>query len=207
VDGPTTLARSAKLVSPSRSTACSRWRHLNTVNLDGQTWGIPFSAGNHLMLIYNRDFIETPPATVEDLITVSEQLATDNAGVEGFIPLLFSQLESFWVFPWMQAINPNNVPFVGFAEDGVTPDLNNDSLIKSYELLYSFKDMGITASECDYNCLDGFFKAGTAAMTINGDWSLGGDTGMIATLGDKVGLAPFPLFEGGQPSSIGGRTP
>jgi maltose-binding protein MalE len=177
--------------------------YLNTVNLNGQTWGIPFSAGNHLMLIYNKDFIQTPPATVDDLIAVSEQLAKDNADVEGFVPFLFSQLESFWVFPWMQAINPNNVPFVGFAEDGVTPDLNNDSLIKSYELLYSFKDMGITSSECDYNCLDGFFKEGKAAMTINGDWSLGGDAGYIATFGaDKIGLAPFPQFEGGQPRPL-----
>jgi arabinogalactan oligomer/maltooligosaccharide transport system substrate-binding protein len=180
--------------------------YLNTVLLNGQTWGIPFSAGNHLMLIYNKQFIETPPATVEELIAVSEQLAADNADVEGFYPFLFSQEESFWVFPWMQAINPNGVPFVGFAADGVTPDLNNDSLIKTYQLLSDFKAMGISPEGCNYDCLDGFFKTGKAAMTINGDWSLGGDTGMIATLGDDLGLAPFPMFEGGQPAPLIGGT-
>jgi len=176
--------------------------YLNTVVLDGQTWGVPFSAGNHLMLIYNKEYVETPPATVEELIEVSQTLAEENADVEGFSPFVFSQEESFWVLPWMQAINPNGVPFVGFAEDGVTPDLNNDSLIKTYELLASFKELGITPEGCNYDCLDGFFKEGKAAFTINGDWSLGGDTGMIAALGDNLGLAPFPMFEGGQPAPL-----
>lgn len=177
--------------------------YLNTVQLDGATWGVPFSAGNHLMLIYNKSLIETPPATVEEMMEVAATLSEENADVEGFAPFLFSHEESFWVLPWMQAINPNGVPFVGFAADGVTPDLNNDSLIKTYELLLSFKESGVTSSECNYDCLDGFFKEGKAAMTINGDWSLSGDTGMVAALGeDNVGLAPFPMFEGGQPAPL-----
>lgn len=177
--------------------------YLNTVNLDGQTWGIPFSAGNHLMLIYNMSMVPTPPATVEELIALSEELKMQYADVEGFVPFTFSHEESFWVFPWMQAINPDGVPFVGFAADGVTPDLNNDSLIKTYEMLYSLKDeYAITASECNYDCLNGLIQEGSAAMTINGDWSLGGDTGMIAALGDDLGLAPFPMFEGGQPAPL-----
>ena len=136
---------------------------------------------------------------------MSAQLAADNADVEGFTPFLFNQLESFWVLPWMQAINPDGVPFVGFAADGVTPDLNNDSFIKTLGLLASFKELGVTSAECDYNCLDGLFKEGKAAMTINGDWSLGGETGMIATLGaDNVRLAPWPMFEGGQPAPLVG---
>lgn len=181
--------------------------YLNTVNLNGQIWGIPFSAGNHLMLIYNKSMVETPPATVEELVTLSQQLKEDHADVEGFVPFLFSQEESFWVFPWMQAINPDGLPFVGFAEDGVTPDLNNQALIDTYQLLSDFKFTDeITASECNYDCLDGFFKDGKAAMTINGDWSLGGDTGMIAVLGDDLGLAPFPMFEEGQPAPLIGGT-
>lgn len=176
--------------------------YLNTVALDGETWAIPFSAGNHLMLIYNKEYVETPPATVEELVEMSATLAEEHADVEGFSPFLFSQEESFWVLPWMQAINPNGVPFVGFAEDGVTPDLNNESLVKTYELLLSFKEDGISPAECNYDCLDGFFKEGKAAFTINGDWSLGGDTGMIASLGENLGLAPFPMFEGGQPAPL-----
>lgn len=177
--------------------------YVGTVVLDGQTWGVPFSVGNHLMLIYNKQYIETPPATVEELVEVSQQLKEEYADVEGFIPFLYSHEESFWVLPWMQAINPDGVPFVGFEADGVTPNLNTDSLIKTYQLLSDFKfTYEITASECNYDCLDGFFKAGNAAMTINGDWSLGGDTGMIASLGDNLGLAPFPMFEGGQPAPL-----
>jgi maltose-binding protein MalE len=177
--------------------------YLNTVVLNGQTWGVPVEAGNHLMLIYNKQFIETPPATVEELIDMSATLIEENADIEGFAPFLFSHAESFWVLPWMQAINPDGVAFVGFAEDGVTPDLDNDAVIQTFELLASFKELGITPEECDYDCLDGFFKEGNAAMTINGPWSLGGDTGIVAALGEEnVGLAPFPMFEGGQPAPL-----
>ena len=177
--------------------------YLNTVVLDGQTWGVPLEAGNHLMLIYNKELVETPPATVEELIELSQTLAEENADIEGFTPFVFSHSESFWVLPWMQAINPDGVPFVGFEADGVTPDLNNDSVIDTFELLASFKELGITAEECDYNCLDGFFKEGKAAMTINGPWSLGGEAGVIAALGeDNVGLAPYPIFQDGQPAPL-----
>jgi len=178
--------------------------YLNTVSLDGQIWGIPFSAGNHLMLIYNREYVadDQVPATVEDMAALCPQLIEENADVEGFNCFLFSHEESFWVFPWMQAINPDGVPFVGFAADGVTPDLNNQALIDTYAYLYGLKEAGFTASECNYDCLDGTFKDGKAAFTINGDWSLGGDTGMIAMLGDNLGLAPFPMFEGGQPAPL-----
>lgn len=177
--------------------------YLNTVVLDGQTWGVPVEAGNHLMLIYNKQFVETPPQTVEELIDLSMTLIEENSDIEGFTPFVYSHAESFWVLPWMQAINPDGVPFVGFDADGVTPDLNNDAVIATFELLSGFKDMGITAEECDYDCLDGFFKEGNAAMTINGPWSLGGDTGVVAALGEEnVGLAPFPMFEGGQPAPL-----
>jgi maltose-binding protein MalE len=182
--------------------------YLNTVSLDGQIWGIPFSAGNHLMLIYNKEYVseDQVPATTDDLLALCPELEEANADVEGFECILFSQEESFWVFPWMQAINPDGVPFVGFAEDGVTPDLDNQALIDTYTFLYSLKEQGFTASECNYDCLDGTFKSGGAAFTINGDWSLGGDTGMIAMLGDNLGLAPYPMFEEGQPAPLIGGT-
>ncbi len=104
--------------------------------------------------------------------------------------------------PGCRRLIPTAFRSLAFAADGVTPDLNNDALIKTYAMLYGLKEQGLTASECNYDCLDGTFKSGGAAMTINGDWSLGGDTGMIAMLGDNLGLAPFPMFEGGQPAPL-----
>jgi maltose-binding protein MalE len=155
------------------------------------------------MLIYNKSMVPEPPATFDELVEISKQLQTEMADVEGFVPFTFSQTESFWVFPLMQAINPDGVPFVGFAEDGVTPNLNTESLVKSYQLYHDLKFVDqVTAEACEYECLDGLIKEGKAAMTLNGDWSLGGDTGMIAALGDDLGLAPWPLFEDGRPAPL-----
>jgi arabinogalactan oligomer/maltooligosaccharide transport system substrate-binding protein len=36
---------------------------LAAVQLGGETWGIPISNGNHLMLLYNKDLVETPRPT------------------------------------------------------------------------------------------------------------------------------------------------
>jgi arabinogalactan oligomer/maltooligosaccharide transport system substrate-binding protein len=47
-------------------------------------------------------------------------------------------------------------------------------------------------SECDYDCANNLFTAGSAAMIINGDWAMGGDTGYAATLGDNLGVGPIP---------------
>jgi len=171
--------------------------YASTVVLDGQTWGIPFTVGNHLMLMYNKTFVETPPTTIEELYTLAEQIKADNPDVA---PLVMNETEPFGLAPWMQAINPDGVPFVGFEADGVTPDVNNESVIASYQLLLDLKEAGVIPDGCDYNCAFGNFKDGIAAMTIMGDWALGEITTALGE--ENLGLAPFPQFEGGQPAPL-----
>jgi len=167
--------------------------------LNGQTWGVPFDVGNHLMLMYNKTLVETPPATVEELFTWAEEFKAANPDIS---PLVFNETEPFWFVPWMQAINPDGLPFVGFAADGVTPDLNTDAVVKSYQLMIDLKAAGVIPDGCDYNCAFGNFKDGVAAMTIMGDWALGE---IATTLGEEnLGLAPWPVFEGGQPAPLTG---
>ena len=154
--------------------------YVPSVELDGHTWALPITSGNHLMLLYNKDLIAEPPATTDDLIKVGQELTTGDT-----YALVYNQTEPFWLAPWLGG-------FEGavFADDGVTPTLNTPEMIATLQFLYDIKyTTPIVPVESDYDGADTLFKEGKAAMIINGDWSLGG---YQEALGDKLGVAPIP---------------
>jgi arabinogalactan oligomer/maltooligosaccharide transport system substrate-binding protein len=159
---------------------------LAAAELGGKTWGVPISNGNHLMLLYNKDLVETPPTNTEELITMGKELTTgDQYG------LVFNQTEPFWLVPWLGGFGG-----AVFADDGTTPTLNTPEMIATLQFLYDIKYTDtIVPPESDYDGADTLFKEGKAAMIINGDWSLGG---YKDALGDKLGVARIPMVVGGE---------
>jgi arabinogalactan oligomer/maltooligosaccharide transport system substrate-binding protein len=163
---------------------------LEAVQLDGQTWGVPISSGNHLMLLYNKELIQEPPETIEDLITVGKELTVEGTDtVTGTYGLVYDQTEPFWLVPWLGGFGGQV-----FAEDGLTPTLNTPEMVNTLSLLKRFKDEGIVPQESNYATMDALFKEGNAAMIVNGDWSLGGYRDIM---GDNLGVAAMPAVEGG----------
>lgn len=156
---------------------------LEAVKLDGKTWGIPLSAGNHLMLLYNKDLVKEAPKDTDEMIKVAAALTKGD--VVGFA---YNMTEPFWLVPWLGG-------FGGQVYDSEgKPSLNTDAMKKTLQLLYDFKFTAkITPQECDYGCADTLFKDGKAAMIVNGDWSLGD---YDKALGDKLGTAPLPKITG-----------
>jgi arabinogalactan oligomer/maltooligosaccharide transport system substrate-binding protein len=156
---------------------------LAAVKLPGSssTWGVPVSNGNHLMLLYNKDLVPTPPAHTDELVSMAKDLTKgQNYG------LVFNETEPFWLVPWLGGFNG-----AVFAADGITPTLNTPEMIATlkwyYDLKFTYK---IIPKEADYNGADTLFKEGKAAMIINGDWSLGD---YKSKMGDKLGVARIPL--------------
>jgi arabinogalactan oligomer/maltooligosaccharide transport system substrate-binding protein len=154
---------------------------LAAVQLGGQTWGVPISNGNHLMLLYNKDLIEEAPQDTDEMIEVGLELTSgDQYG------LVYNQTEPFWLVPWLGG-------FTGsvFAEDGTTPTLNTEAMVNTLDFLHGIKyDTPIVPMESDYDGADTLFKEGKAAMIINGDWSLGSYKDV---LGDSLGVARIPM--------------
>ncbi|MGD8968648.1 MAG: extracellular solute-binding protein, partial [Anaerolineae bacterium] len=69
---------------------------LAAVQLDEQTWGVPISNGNHLMLLYNKDLVEEAPQDTDEMIEKGLELTTgDQYG------LVYNQTEPFWLVPWL----------------------------------------------------------------------------------------------------------
>lgn len=152
---------------------------VEAVKLDGKTWGVPISSGNHLMLIYNKSLIDKAPANTDELIAKGKELAGKTT------PLVFNQTEAFWLVPWLGGFKGKV-----FADDGKTPTLNTPEMVATLKFLHDIKFTDkIIPLESDYNTADTLFKEGKAAMIINGDWSLGAYS---EALGDKLGIARIP---------------
>jgi len=153
---------------------------LAAARLGGQTWGVPISNGNHLMLLYNKDLVETPPTNTDELIEMAQELTTgDQYG------LVYNQTEPFWLVPWLGGFGGTV-----FAEDGKTPTLDTPEMVATLQFLYDIKyTTPIVPPESDYDGADTLFKEGKAAMIINGDWSLGG---YKESFGDRLGVARIP---------------
>jgi len=155
---------------------------LDPAKVAGTLWGVPDNYGNHLMLIYNKDLIATPPATFEDLITQAKALTAGD--IQGFA---YNLNEPFWGAGFYGA-------FGGWPLDASDkPTFNNQAFQDYLAFVAKLKTDGVVPAECDYNCADTLMKDGKAAMIINGDWSLGDYT---KALGDKMGVAPVPTING-----------
>lgn len=174
--GPFTAAGLIQPVGDMFSTSA----YVESVIMDGETWGVPISSGNHLMLLYNRDLVPTPPTNTDELIEIAQELT--DADTWG---LVYNHTEPFWLVPWLGGFGGRV-----FAADGITPSLDTPAMRNTLQFLYDLEfTYGVTPTEADYGTMDTLFKEGSAAMIINGDWSLGD---YRTALGDSLGVAALP---------------
>lgn len=162
---------------------------LECVELDGRTWGVPISVGNHLMLLYNKNLIETAPENTDEMIKVGKELTIDldNDGMPDQYGLVYNLNEPFFFAPWLGG-------FGGWPLDGTEPTLDTPAMVDALQFVNELKFVHkIVPVECDYDAADTLFKEGKAAMLINGDWSL--TSYQTPEVKEKVelGVARIPL--------------
>ena len=160
-----------------------------------ELYGIPTDHGNHLMLMYNKSLVPTPPDSWEELVATAKQVEADNPDVHGFD---FNQVEPFWFLAFVHGLGGNT-----FDADG-NLNLDSQEWIDAYQFVHDLKfgDNAVLSPEgCDYACADGAFKEGKTAMIINGIWALGGylDQEASQALGpDNLGVAAWPTLPNGE---------
>ena len=129
---------------------------------DGELWGLPDTAGFHLLLFYNKDLIDTPPADTTKLSELARSLTTANhwgLGLNSYDPL--------WLTPWL-------VPHGGWLTDETgQPTLNTPAMAAALTLYLDWHDdlKGIAPVET-YNEVRARFLRGDIAMLIDGEWAL-----------------------------------
>ena len=154
------------------------------IKSDEKIWMIGDVVGNHLMLIYNKNLISTPPQNTDELIKIGKKLTVDTNG-DGKVDqygLVWNFTEPFFYVPWLG----------GFGEwlltEDNTPNLNTEGNRKGFQFIKSLRDEHkIIPKECDYEIANAMFKTGRAAMIINGDWSWGDYSGVV-----DFGIARMP---------------
>ena len=133
---------------------------------DGATYGVPINVGNHLMLYYNKDMVAECPADSDAMIEVAKANSDAEAGKYGVV---YRQDESFWLVPFLGGFGGRV-----FADDGITPTLDTEAMANALTFMNDLEFVhGVMPVEADYQIADDLFKSGSAAMTINGDWTLG----------------------------------
>jgi maltose-binding protein MalE len=151
----------------------------------GHLYQLADKLGNHLVLIYNKDLLPTPPETDAELLRVGKELTRDTDG-DGKIDryaLTWNYTEPFFFIPFLTG-------FGGWVmtDDG-TPTLNTPAMVEALKFIRDLRDRyRIIPGEADYNVADALFKDRMAAMIINGDWSWAG----YKKAGINFGVAPLP---------------
>ncbi len=126
--------------------------------------------GNHLMLIYNKKLIATPPKTTDELIAIGKKFTVDLDG-DGKIDrfgLVFNYTEPFFIAPFIPAFGD------AIMKNNAQPNLDTEGVRGAFQFILDLRDKyKIIPKECDYETANALFKQGKAAMLINGDWSWG----------------------------------
>ena len=170
---------------------------LEPAMVSGKLWGAPDNYGNHLMLLYNKEMVDSVPDNTDAWIEQMKGLTHDD--VYG---LAYNLNEPFWLAPWLGG-------FGGWPlDENDNPTLDSEAMVNALQFVHDlkFKDK-VVPEEADYGTAESMFKEGKAAYFINGDWALGGyvegenklpfDFGVTAMPKvSQTGLWPSPMTSG-----------
>lgn len=156
---------------------------LNSMYYQGNHYGIPIMGGNHLMLFYNKKYVQHPAKNWQELA-----MQAPNLRAQGIEPIGWNYSEMYW--------------FTGFANtlggapltDGM-PSLNTDAYAEALVFYKKLADSGLINSKCGYDCAQKDFQEERFAYAINGEWAL---DGFEKALAENLGVALIPAI-GKQP--------
>ncbi|MFQ5612198.1 MAG: extracellular solute-binding protein, partial [Anaerolineae bacterium] len=131
--------------------------------MNDRQWGLPATAGFHLLLFYNTDLVEEPPATTSELFDLAEARTG-----EGQWGLAINSYDPLWLLPWLGA-------YGGWLTDGAdTPNLDSQAMEQALTLWLKWQGRiaGI-APVITYTEARDLFLDGHVAMLVDGEWAIG----------------------------------
>jgi len=178
---------SGGLLAPVQPTAAFRDGVLDTgfqaLDFDGKTWGFPVGLET-ATLVWNRDLIEAPPATFEDIASMELP--------DGIAPILWDYTNAYFTFGLMMANGGYAFEKVDGSYDGTRTGVNNEGAIAGAQALAGLIESGAMPTGVDYGVMDSAMNKGDVAMVINGPWAWAA----LAASGIDFAVAPVPPVDG-----------
>lgn len=174
---------------------------------DGKIYGLYMSTDTR-MLYYNKEIIEEPPSTWDEVIEVSNEVQKE--GYEGLVlPLGIGEgtsVTSLWPLFWSQGgelVDEEGNPTFGEGK-------NREAMIRTFETLDRAQEEGAVskrmASSGQENDANGEVAAGDTAMFLGGSWQAATIEEILGDDFENWEVASLPTVEENDPtvSSAGG---
>lgn len=129
-------------------------------------WMLADQIGNQLMLVYDRDMVSAPPATLGELIRMGHQLTIGHDGRTERYALTWNYAEPYFFIPFLTG-------FGGWiVDDEGNPTLDTPEMRAALQFVLDLRDKHrIIPRYEDYATANTMFLRHRAAMIINGPWS------------------------------------
>lgn len=142
-------------------------------------WGLPLTADESLLLLYNRALVAAPPATTDELISTARSFEdTQSYGI------VAAWTEARWLLALL-----NGTGGTPTTSDGLQPTLNTPQMVAALNLLKELH-MDSPPDQQNYTESRVLFGTGQVAFAIDGDWAL--PSYQSDDLSFDLGIAPLP---------------
>ncbi|GAP13631.1 maltose-binding periplasmic protein, partial [Longilinea arvoryzae] len=161
---------------------------IDSFTLDGHLLGVPIAADVNA-LVYNKDLVATPPATMDELVTLSKSLTTgDQYG-------LLYQIDSFWYsYPFFSAYGGYVFKWTGTSLDPTDIGFDNEGAIEGLKYIRSLVETEkLMPGDVTWEVMNSYFTEGKSAMIIT-------NPAMVPSFKDagiNLGVAPIPTAPNG----------
>lgn len=161
---------------------------IDSFTLDGHLLGIPIAADVNA-LVYNKKLVTTPPATMDELVTMSKALTSgDQYG-------LLYQIDSFWYsYPFFSAYGGYVFKWTGDSLDANDIGFDNEGAIEGLKYVRSLVETEkLMPGDVTWEVMNSYFTEGKSAMIIT-------NPAMVPTFKDagiELGVAPIPTAPNG----------
>ncbi len=142
-------------------------------------YGVPVISGNHLMLFYNKKYVQNPAENWQELKEQAPELRS-----KGIEPIGWNYHEMYWFSGFAATLGGS---ILSNGKLSLNSSAYADALIFYKELTES----GLIPFACDYDCAQKDFQEQRFAYSINGEWAL---ADFERALGKNLGITLIPAI-------------
>jgi arabinogalactan oligomer/maltooligosaccharide transport system substrate-binding protein len=140
---------------------------LAALTSDGTLYGFPVAAETYAMF-YNRDLVDTPPTSFDELISFATDFNAANSGKFGFT---MDVGNFYYTFPFMTM--DGNRLFGEYGTNADDPEVNTASAVEGFTAFQQMRDiLPVASGDLTTDAVDGLFLAGNSAIHLSGPWNV-----------------------------------